>query len=183
MSSREIMRITEVVKEGKGITTLRFDRPVQAIPGQFLMVWVPGVDEVPMSVAFRAPKGGITVKEIGDATKALSGSKVGDELSVRGPFGNGFKLPEGKTLCVGGGVGLPALLTVAELGADKGRFDIVIGARTAEEVIFEPRAKECSNQVRVSTDDGSVWIQRYSRCSRIEDDERKEIRDGPGMRS
>lgn len=156
MISSAAVRIEAVVKEGKGITTLRFGHSIDARPGQFLMVWIPGVDEIPMSVSYMGEIGGITVKEIGEATRALSNMKEGDHLGIRGPYGNGFQMPEGRILCVGGGVGLPPLLTAAESLADKGRIDIVIGARTAEEVIFQTRAKACSNDVRISTDDGTM---------------------------
>ena len=40
------VKVKEVVSEGKGMTTLRFDLDRTARPGQFVMVWVPGVDEV-----------------------------------------------------------------------------------------------------------------------------------------
>src|SRR5512136_2258598 len=104
--NRQIMTmVSSVVCEGEGTTTLRFpfDRPIS--PGQFLMVWVPGVDEVPMSASYVYGEKGITVREVGEATKALSCLKPGDVIGVRGPYGHGFDLGTGKILIVGGGSG------------------------------------------------------------------------------
>jgi dihydroorotate dehydrogenase electron transfer subunit len=154
--SRQIMtKVTSVLSEGAGMTTLRFafDRPIS--PGQFLMVWVPGVDEVPMSASFVYGEKGITVKEVGEATKALSRLRAGDMIGVRGPYGRGFELGPGRTLVVGGGSGMASLLAAAEFIGDPARVDVLIGARTSSELIFVQRARGLSDEVHVSTDDGS----------------------------
>lgn len=152
----EVVSVKEVVAEGKDITTIRFDLNTEVKPGQFLMVWIPGVDEIPMSVSYLS--GGVTVKNIGEATAALSSLKPGDKLGVRGPYGNGWMIPEGKILCVGGGVGTAPIMAAAEAVNDPDRIDIVLGARNSGEVIFIERAKSLSNNVRISTDDGSLGI-------------------------
>ncbi len=152
----EVVSVKEVVIEGKDITTLRFDLNCEVKPGQFLMVWIPGVDEIPMSVSYLS--GGVTVKNIGEATAALSSLKPGDKLGVRGPYGNGWTIPEGKILCVGGGVGTAPIMAAAEAVNNPDRIDIVLGARNSGEVIFIERAKSFSNNVRISTDDGSLGI-------------------------
>ena len=41
----QIARITEVIRETPRITTLRFDLEMKAAPNQYVMVWIPGVDE------------------------------------------------------------------------------------------------------------------------------------------
>ena len=68
----EIMR---VVEENSLVRTLYFQlqRPeIDIQPGQFLMVWVPGIDEIPMSVSlWNRPEVGITVLPVGEATEAL----------------------------------------------------------------------------------------------------------------
>jgi dihydroorotate dehydrogenase electron transfer subunit len=154
--NRQVMtKVSNSVREGEGMTTLRFafDRPIS--PGQFLMVWVPGVDEVPMSVSFIYGEKGITVKEVGEATKALAHLKPGSSIGVRGPYGHGFDLIPGRTLIVGGGSGMASLLPVADFINDKDKVDILIGARTSDELIFVERARSLSNEVHVSTDDGS----------------------------
>lgn len=154
----DAVRIRQRTEEGKGITTLRFPMQAKVRPGQFIMVWIPGVDEIPMSVSFIGTMAGITVKEVGEATKALSSLKEGDVLGVRGPYGNGWQLPPGRVLCVGGGVGMAPIMTAVEGIADRARVDVAIGARNAGEVIFEERAHQASDDVRTTTDDGSYGL-------------------------
>ena len=74
----EVVTVKEVVTEGTDITTVRFDLNSDVKPGQFLMVWIPGVDEIPMSISYLS--GGITVKNIGEATSAISSLNVGDKM-------------------------------------------------------------------------------------------------------
>jgi len=150
----DLIRIEEVVEEGSGITTLKFRFPGGS-PGKFVMVWVPGVDEIPMSLSYMGDLAGITVKNVGDATAALSALRPGDRIGIRGPYGTGWTIPDGRILCVGGGVGTAPLMPVLDTINDPSRVDVVIGARDASEIIFGERAKKRSNDVRISTDDGS----------------------------
>lgn len=154
--NRQVMsRVTSVVREGEGMTTLRFafDRPMA--PGQFLMIWVPGLDEVPMSASYIYGEKGITVKDVGQATKALSCMREGDLIGVRGPYGRGFEIPSGRTLIVGGGSGMATLMPAADFIGDPKNVDILIGARTSSELVFVERARQLSKEVHVSTDDGT----------------------------
>jgi len=94
-------RITRVIPETPSVATFEFDVEFSFTPGQFVMVWVPGVDEVPMALSSASS---ITVQRVGDATAALFRLGPGDSIGIRGPFGNGF--PRGKKmLAVAGGVG------------------------------------------------------------------------------
>jgi len=158
MSSPHIVEIEEVVKEGEGLTTLRFSYGKDVSPGQFMMVWIPGIDEIPMSVCYIYGKKGITVKGVGEATRYLSSLRVGDKIGVRGPYGNGYKVPHGKVLIVGGGTGMASLMPIADLIGDPGKVDILIGARTASELLFVERARKVSQEVHLSTDDGTLGM-------------------------
>jgi dihydroorotate dehydrogenase electron transfer subunit len=151
----EILRSEEV---GKGVRTLRFEYHHKVMPGQFFMVWLPGVDEVPMSASYCEGMKGITVKEIGPATKALCNLRSGDRIGVRGPYGHGYTLHDGRTLVVGGGTGMASLLPAVEAFSDRSRVDVAIGARNVSELLFMERAKEASNNVRTSTDDGTEGL-------------------------
>lgn len=142
-----VTTITLVIDETPNIKTFVFDELFNFKPGQFCMVWVPGVDEIPM--AFSAANS-ITVMKVGDATKALFNLKAGDKLGIRGPFGNGFS-PKGKTLAVAGGIGVTPLFTLAA----SGEVDtFVLGARTAEELVFEEDLSKISD-LKIATDDGT----------------------------
>ncbi|MCK4938387.1 MAG: dihydroorotate dehydrogenase electron transfer subunit [Methanosarcinales archaeon] len=144
--------ITEVIHETPTITTLKTDIELDAQPGQFVMVWVRGLDEVPMALSH---PDSITVQRVGDATAALSDMKVGDSIGIRGPFGNGFELEGTKIMIIAGGVGCAPLLPLARLAHAKG-LDVttIIGARTGDELLFEQQFSQCG-VVSVATDDGS----------------------------
>ncbi|MCK4929085.1 MAG: dihydroorotate dehydrogenase electron transfer subunit [Methanosarcinales archaeon] len=144
--------ITEVIHETPTITTLKTDIELDALPGQFVMVWVRGLDEVPMALSH---PDGITVQKVGEATAALSNMQVGDSIGIRGPFGNGFKLEGNRILIIAGGVGGAPLLPLARVAHAKG-LDVttIIGARTGDELLFEQQFSQCGF-ISVATDDGS----------------------------
>jgi dihydroorotate dehydrogenase electron transfer subunit len=148
----DAVKITSVRKESADTKTLEFKMSGKATAGQFVMVWIPGVDEIPMSLSSVDDTKSITVKAIGDATKALHDVRKGGYLGVRGPYGSGFKTKKkDRILAVGGGVGIAALMPlIRETGADT-----VIGARNKKEVIMEEEVKKYSRNVWASTDDGS----------------------------
>ncbi len=140
--------ICRVAAETPSIRTLRFDRAFSFRPGQFVMVWVPGVDEIPMALSSCTT---ITVQEVGAATAALCAMGEGDRIGIRGPFGNGFSV-SGRVLAVAGGVGAAPLLPLAA----SGRVDtFLLGARTAAELLFADRIRERAS-LMVATDDGSA---------------------------
>ncbi|MCQ5375703.1 MAG: dihydroorotate dehydrogenase electron transfer subunit, partial [Methanomassiliicoccales archaeon] len=154
MSYHRAVTIEEVIAEADGVKTLRFSLRRKCLPGQFLMIWIPGIDEIPMSLSYIENPKGITVKEVGEATRALCSLRPGDRLGVRGPYGRGFSVSNGNVLCVGGGNGIATLLPAAE-ALKRELVDFVIGAKTETELVFVKRAKKCSNHVVISTDDGT----------------------------
>jgi len=160
-----IVKIEEKRTETPTITTLTFTDEVcsKARPGQFVMVWIPGVDELPMSLSHLSEKGycGVTVRQVGEATKALSLLNVGDSLGIRGPYGNGFKIVEGgKALVVAGGSGIACVTPlIEELTKRAEELTIVIGAQTSKELLFLDRIKRATAKAKTrllaATDDGS----------------------------
>ena len=82
------------------------------LPGQFAMVWIPGINELPMSVMISKEQGkaAFTVRKHGPSSTGLFNIKVGEQIGVRGPYGNSFDLRNGKILLVGGGTGLVPLM-------------------------------------------------------------------------
>lgn len=146
------LRVRERVEEGDGIFTLRFDEEFDVVAGEFGMYWVYGVDEIPMSFAYRD---GITVRAVGDATEAMSALEEGDHLGMRGPFGTGFDVPDDDLLVVGGGTGMAPTAMLAEQAAGRGAdVTVLVGAATADEVVFDERLADVAD-VRVATEDGS----------------------------
>lgn len=135
----------------------------KAKPGQFLMLWIPGVDEIPLSV-LNAGDGevSVSVKAVGDATRHLHQMKTGEILGVRGPFGTSFTESRGRVLLVGGGTGTAPLLFLAKkLAVKADRLSFVIGARSKGELLFlnELDAVCIEQSVLATTEDGSYGLQ------------------------
>ena len=148
----DVVRIIDVVDECYDTKTFVFEWDAEVRPGQFVMVWVPGVDEIPMSVSgMDGNRKSITVKAIGEATRAIHQLKAGDRLRIRGPFGNGFDLGCGEMLIIGGGVGTAAIMpAVKATGADT-----IIAARSDRDVIMDSVASGSAANLWIATDDGS----------------------------
>ncbi len=155
MARLQVVPLLEVVRENHHTTTFRFRADLGGAAGQFVMVWIPGYDELPMALSYLGPVKGITVHAYGDATKALGEFRPGDRIGVRGPYGNTFKLEGQKVLAVAGGTGMASIIAAIEAFAQQGaEVTTAVGARTAEELLFVDRAS-ASGEVHVSTDDGS----------------------------
>jgi dihydroorotate dehydrogenase electron transfer subunit len=150
------IKITEIKKEGKDIQTFLFDEDIEALPGQFVMVWIPGVAEKPFSLSYLTPLG-ITVKKRKLFTTALFGLKERDTVWIRGPYGNGFPMDElnfsSHVYIVGGGIGIAPLALLAEKLEDVELFSF-LGAKTSDEIIFEERFRKVS-KTYITTEDGS----------------------------
>lgn len=139
--------ITDIIDETPSVRTLHFHEKIVFRAGQFVMVWIPGVDEIPMALSSDRS---ITVQNVGQATAALCTLKPGDLLGLRGPFGNGFP-DSGHTLAIAGGVGAAPLLPLAIAGRAE---TFLLGARTADELLFQEELGKWT-RLRVATDDGS----------------------------
>ena len=150
-----ICTIERVVDETPTVRTLYFHDPILAnvLPGQFAMVWIPGVNELPMSVMISEKKdeAGFTVRKRGESSTALYNLKVGDKIGVRGPYGNSFDYREfsgykTNILLIGGGTGLVPLLRLQKYWMNRGgvmcRITLLMGSKTKDEVFFEGIAKK-----------------------------------------
>jgi len=157
MNIPKITKILEVKNEVKDIKTITFNYPEGVDPGQFFMIWIPGVDEIPMSVSYiDKDVKGITFRKVGDATSALYKLKNEDRIGIRGPYGNGFELQGNHILFVGGGTGVATLTPAVKYAVkNKSSATVIIGAKTKNELFFEDRLKKCGVTILISTDDGS----------------------------
>lgn len=130
------------------------------VPGQFVMVSVPGVGEAPISIMSSPSRTGETfklcIRKAGDLTGIIHQMQPGDELGIRGPFGRGFPVEmfEGKDMLIApGGLGLaPARSLIDQILDNRekfGRLIIVYGARNPSELLFaDARAEwEASDDV------------------------------------
>lgn len=158
-----MVRVEEVIDETPTVRTLVFADDVMSgvRPGQFAMVWVPGVGELPMSVMVWPESGraAFTVRRHGPASTGLYNVAVGGLIGVRGPYGNSFDIRQGRLLLVGGGTGLVPMMRMLTFVRPTDDITLLIGAKSRDEVFFEGMAggllKANPHRIIVSTDDGS----------------------------
>jgi dihydroorotate dehydrogenase electron transfer subunit len=164
MNYPKITSIIETKIEAKNTKTIKFSFPGEISPGQFFMIWIPNVDEIPMSVSFIDKKiKGITFRKIGDATNALFKLKKDDKIGIRGPYGNGFKLNGKKILFVGGGTGIATITpSIEQAIKNKISSNVILGGKTKNELFFEERIKNFGANVFVCTDDGSKGYKGFA---------------------
>ena len=149
----QVARVTKAEKENSIVTTLTLDIKLQASPGQFLMLWLPGFDEKPYSVAGVSPLR-ISVGARGPFSNRLCQLKKGAKLWVRGPFGRGFELKGSHILLVGGGYGFaPLRFLASEAKKKRIQATAICGARS-KGLLMKPAA--C--KTIFTTDDGSAGI-------------------------
>ena len=132
------------------INSREIQRAYRFIPGQFNMLYVPGVGEVPISISSSPLDHDLmhTVRVAGEVTTVLSGLRAGDVIGMRGPFGRGWPLEEAEDfdlLIVAGGIGIAPLRSVArhilKTHASKKRDAhprrmLLYGAKTPKDIVF-----------------------------------------------
>ncbi len=155
---RTVVRVTERVEETPSTVTLRFPFASAAAPGQFVMLWIPGDDELPMSLSYVDDlQKGVTVKAMGASSRQIQSIAPGDWVGLRGPYGNRFDLTPRRLLVVAGGSGAAVLAPGAErVVATGGSVVVALGATRAPELLFRRRFAEMGARVEVATDDGSA---------------------------
>ena len=122
------------------------------LSGQFTMLYVFGVGEVPVSISGGSihPKRIVhTIRSAGIVSGALSRLKAGDVVGVRGPFGNHWPLEEAvgnDVVIVAGGIGLaPLRPVVCHLFSQReryGRITLLYGARTPQDLLYKEELKQ-----------------------------------------
>jgi len=159
-------RIKAIKRETENVRTFTFPVSLGAKPGQFVMVWLPGVDEVPMSVAEDNGKQlKITFFAIGDTTKKLAECAVGDLVGLRGPFGTHYQWkPKERLVLVAGGYGAAPMYFAAEQAAADGcTLDIFIGAKSKGNLLYVRELGALrKTKVHISTDDGSMGFKGHN---------------------
>lgn len=157
-----VHEIEEIIQKTPKTKAFRFHSPEiveEAKPGQFLMVWSPKVDEIPIAVASCDLKSGeleILISDEGGCSHSLHEKKPGDLVGLRGPFGRGYSLTGNRICMVGGGYGTSSLRFAAETARKMGKEVLVlIGARTKDYLLYKGELEKIGCEVKVSTEDGS----------------------------
>jgi NAD(P)H-flavin reductase len=165
--------VLERVQESRDIFTLRLrytDTLVQQEfefqPGQFNMLYLHGVGEVPISIVSDPRDSDSmlhTIRDVGRVTHGLAALQVGDQLGVRGPFGRGWPLQAAlgrELLILTGGLGCAPVVSVINYVFRRrerfGRITILQGVRHVDDLIWRARyaawAGEPDTQVLLAAD-------------------------------
>ena len=141
----------------------------KALPGQFIVLRVNEEGErVPLTIAdFDREKGIVTIlfQVVGASTGLLASLKEGDSiLDFVGPLGQPSELSDhmGTVVFVGGGIGVAPVYPIARAAHELGNKVIsILGAKTKDILIFEERMRAISDEVLITTDDGSYGIKGF----------------------
>ncbi|MFP4051924.1 MAG: dihydroorotate dehydrogenase electron transfer subunit [Thermoplasmata archaeon] len=156
MSSIDVVEISEIAEETPSTKSFYLDWDVDITPGQFVMVWIPGVDEIPMSLSRHTPEQSITVRNVGKSTEYLHNMEKGERIGLRGPYGQGYDLEGDEILAVIGGIGGASILpAVSESVRQNKIVYCALGGETEEELLFREEMEE-NTHLNIATDDGSV---------------------------
>jgi len=150
-------RVRRFIQETHDTFTLELDavdgaKPFAFFPGQFNMLYVFGVGEVPISISGNptSPKGLThTTREVGLVTKAMRQLRKGDYLGVRGPFGTAWPVEEAAgndVVIVAGGIGLaplrPALYQLIANREKFGKIVLLYGTRSPNDILYQKELKQ-----------------------------------------
>jgi len=140
----------------------------KAKAGQFVILRKDEKGErVPMSIGGLDKENGIltiVIQEVGKTSASMNRMQAGDcFLDVVGPLGIPTHIEKfGHCVCIGGGVGIPPIYPIAQALKEAGnKVTTIIGARTRDLLIFEKELTEASDELKISTDDGSYGVHGF----------------------
>ncbi len=156
----QVFQVERVKNENHTTKRLTFNDSLENTqPGQFMMVWLPGIGEKPYSICENNPLS-IVVSDVGAFSKALASLPEGERVWMRGPFGNGFSAVGKRHLLVAGGYGAASLLFLAHQACSNGSQIVVcLGARSGADLLLQNEFAELGCDVVVVTNDGSQGMQ------------------------
>lgn len=145
--------ITSIQPEAPGISTYTIEFQDPALrglyrfqPGQFNMLFVPGIGEVAISISSDPSDSSAllhTIRIAGNVTRAIDRLKIGDVIGLRGPYGSVWPMDRargGDVIFVGGGIGLaplrPAIYQAINHRAEYGKVTILVGARAPADLLY-----------------------------------------------
>jgi dihydroorotate dehydrogenase electron transfer subunit len=147
-------RILEMRAEAHGYLTVFLPNTLtEFTPGQFVMLWIPRIDEKPFGVSYvERERIGITFEVKGRFTRELSLMRRDDVIGIRGPYGSGFPMSGPGTVIVAGGCGIAPLAPLVRRD-----MPLIIGAKNSDVLLFRQRFPHA----RFCTDDGSYGRHGY----------------------
>jgi NAD(P)H-flavin reductase len=170
-----LVTIRDIQPETPGVATYTLDFLDRGIaesyrfrPGQFNMLYVPGVGESAISISSDPEAAGTllhTIRAAGNVTQALARKRPGDRIGLRGPFGSSWPMDEARgqdVVIACGGIGLaplrPVIYHILRHRADYGRVMLLYGARTPGDLLYRAEYntwREAGIEVEVTVDIGA----------------------------
>lgn len=136
--------------------------------GQFVILRVDDTGErIPLTIADSDPEKGTIVlicQSVGKTSTQLNRLQTGDLIQdIAGPLGKPSHLENfGTAVCIGGGVGIAVAYPIAKALKEQGNKVIsILGARTKELLILEDEMQKVSDEIKITTDDGSYGIKGF----------------------
>lgn len=146
----QICKVIKITQETSDVQTYRIQtldgkKPFTPLPGQLAMISILGVGEAMFSItAYGEDYIESSIKRVGELTDALHSISVGQEIGVRGPYGNTFLKEDIKgkdILFIGGGIGLAPVRSLIrycfENRSEVKHIDILYGSRSPEDLVFK----------------------------------------------
>ena len=159
-------KIDEVEELSAGVKSFWVDAPLVARKcqaGQFVILRIDEAGErIPLTIAdYRREQGKIRLifQEVGATTRQLGTMKNGEALlDLAGPLGKATEVEHyGTVVCIGGGIGVAPIYPIARAYKQAGNHVIsILGARNADLLILEKEMREVSDELIITTDDGSI---------------------------
>ncbi|MBC7121188.1 MAG: tRNA-dihydrouridine synthase [Candidatus Methanosuratus sp.] len=140
---------------GSGMRALRLSGSISAVPGQFVQVLLPGKGEKPFSLADSDPVL-LLVRPVGPVSSAIASLEEGEEVFLRGPYGNGW-VPKCPSCLVGGGSGVAPVHFAARRFREGVRLAFVGGRSSSDLPLLDSLSSAV--ETRASTEDGSLGLQ------------------------
>ena len=156
----QVFKVARVIVENHTTRRLVFDDAIDnAHPGQFVMVWLPGIGEKPYSICENDPLS-IVVSNVGSFSKKFASLLAGERIWIRGPFGQGFSLIGKKLLLAAGGYGAAPLLFLAHQASLNGsEIRVCLGARSGADLLLQNDFAALGCEIVIATNDGSHGMQ------------------------
>lgn len=156
--------VRRVFRHYKGISSLylEMDESIYISPGQYIMMWIPEYEEIPLSPSYQSASiMRLTVKDRGETTHRINSMDIGDQVFVRGPYGHGFNLDwDGRYLLVGGGYGVSPLIYAGHILMNKGFVTTYVeGVKTSSQSLFIDEAEALGIKAVLVTEDGSSGVE------------------------
>jgi NAD(P)H-flavin reductase len=164
--------VRQVSRETGDVFTLVLDAagaPLRFAPGQFNMLYLFGVGEVPISISGDPARPELlvhTIRAVGAVTRCMQNLAPGELVGVRGPFGTPWPVEQAHghdVVILAGGIGLaplrPAVYHVLAHRGQYGRVALLYGARTPRDILFARELKEWRGRFDVEVE---VTVDRAS---------------------